>query len=898
MGGASRFRHTKGTLSGRDSWYTELSPSATSDANVLAASATHLALVLSTSGGGDVGVLPLSATGKRKDQQLQVVHAHSGKQIFDIQFSSLDDSLFGTCGDEGLVKVWRLQDAADATGTILSGHERRTEVFRFHPTASGLLASGSADKTVRVWDIDAAKAVLSLPHKANIEGLSWNYDGSLLASTGGDKTIRIWDPRSEKVVTSGEAHLGVKAQRCVWLGQKGRIFSCGQNKFREREFAIWDVNDLSKPLKRATIDSSTGVLIPLYDADTGIVFLAGKGDSSVRAYEILDDNTFYKEIQSVSHNDGFKCITLLPKRVMSVMDCEVDRVLGVLNDSVASISYVVPRKTKVDFQADLFPDTPAPTPSINAQQWLAGENAPPQLMSLEPSKFVEKREEKKQEEIRLEAEAKANEWKPKQVTGIVRKSNYRHVEGKEAWKRDHFLNVKADCSTRDATPIAANERFFAVPWSGAGGRLAVIPMSRVGKLPDNGGFGMIETGSAVLDFSFHPHVNDLIVTANENAHAYVWKVDEGLMDLKDDRGRPTNYTGAPAVDLRGHYSKVTFTSFHPTASDVLVTSGADGTIKFWDIRQGAEKISLSGKIEDSVQSIDWSFDGSLMAMSSRDRKIKLIDPRSGAIVQEGSSHAGALGVKLTWMGDTQQIISTGFGSAAERELGIWDVRKLAAPLAPFFLVDQGQALFTPFYDHDHRILFLGAKGDGTISFFEVVDEAPFFHYLNKYPTNVPQMGVVRLPKATYNVRDVEICRMLKLTVDTVIPISFTVPRTKKEFFQDDIFPLSWDEKAVMTSDEWFGGQAKKRRMVSLKPEGMELLSNAPAVERVAKYKFDPNSPKKSESNYLGAFYDKMVAFKSEEGTAMQDEKEKIRIHQLNVKEEEMEWDHDDWDEAF
>ena len=98
--GASRFRHTKGSINGKDVWYTELSPSATSDANVLAVSASHLGLVLSSSGGGDVGVLPLSATGKRKDQQLQVVHAHSGKQIFDIQFSPFEDNVFGTSGDE------------------------------------------------------------------------------------------------------------------------------------------------------------------------------------------------------------------------------------------------------------------------------------------------------------------------------------------------------------------------------------------------------------------------------------------------------------------------------------------------------------------------------------------------------------------------------------------------------------------------------------------------------------------------------------------------------------------------------------------------------------------------------------------------------------------------------
>ena len=35
-------------------------------------------------------------------------------------------------------------------------------------------------------------------------------------------------------------------------------------------------NNMSKPLKMETIDSSSGVLLPYYDYDTRIMFLAGK----------------------------------------------------------------------------------------------------------------------------------------------------------------------------------------------------------------------------------------------------------------------------------------------------------------------------------------------------------------------------------------------------------------------------------------------------------------------------------------------------------------------------------------------------------------------------------------------------------------------------------------------
>ena len=895
---SSKFRHTKGSLGKRELWYTELSTSVTSDANTIAVSSTTLAFTQSTSGGGDIGLLPLSATGKRKAINVDVIHAHSGRQVYDIQWNPTNETTLGTCGDDGTVCIWNVKGASapSSAAQSLQAHKRRAEVLRFHPTASGIVASGSLDKSAILWDIEAGKDVQTLSHNGGVEGLSWNYDGSLLASSGADKTIRVWDARANQCTTSGSAHPGVKAQRVVWLTGLDRLFTTGLSKFREREFSIWDPRDLSKPLKNNKIDSSTGTLGAVYDHDTNMVFLCGKGDAVVRAYEMRDDKNFYTELQSVSSSKGFTSIGLLPKKAVDVMECEVNRLFGVQNDCIIPMTYVVPRKSHVDFASDLFPDTHSGEASLSAQQWLSGENAAPKLDSLEPKKFEEYREEKKAEAVRKEEEKKKDVYIPKVVTGIVRKTNYRHTEGKEDWKKTWYTNVKADCSTRDATPIIANDKYFAVPWSGPGGRIAAIPLSRQGKLPDTGQFGMIETGSPVLDFQFHPHDSHLMVTGNENAHAMIWKVTDDIIDLKDDRKRATNYVGPPEVDLKGHYSKVTFTSFHPTAKDVLVTSSADGTVKLWDVSVGDEKNTLEGVIEDFVQCVDWSYDGSLMMMSTHDRKIKLVDPRANKVVQEGLAHTGALGVKLAWLGNTPRIMTTGFGPGSERELGLWDTRKLAEPLAPYFAVDQAQALLTPHYDPDHGIAFLFAKGDGTISYFEITDDAPYFHYLNKYPTNVPQMGVAVLPKSMCDFKKVQICRMLKLTTDSVIPITFTVPRTKKQFYQDDIYSDTWDLKPSMTASEWFGGASKPRNLVSRQPAGMELLSNAPKEEKVAKYKFDPNAPKKEGStSYLGSYYDKMVKIKTEGGAAAQDEKERLRIEQMNVADEDMDYDDDDWD---
>ena len=44
------------------------------------------------------------------------------------------------------------------------------------------------------------------------------------------------------------------------------------------------------------------------------------------------------------------------------------------------------------------------------------------------------------------------------------------------------------------------------------------------------------------------------------------------------------------------------------------------------------------------------------------------------------------------------------------------------------------------YDPDCRMLYLAGKGDSNCRFFEMVDEAPYFHFLSQWSNNTPQKG--------------------------------------------------------------------------------------------------------------------------------------------------------------
>ncbi len=71
-------------------------------------------------------------------------------------------------------------------------------------------------------------------------------------------------------------------------------------------------------------------------------------------------------------------------------------------------------------------------------------------------------------------------------------------------------------------------------------------------------------------------------------HVKLWRVKENLHQQKSQ-----NQTDFSA-DLRGHTRKALGCFFHPTAADVLVSSGADNTVRVWDLQQAAERICIKG----------------------------------------------------------------------------------------------------------------------------------------------------------------------------------------------------------------------------------------------------------------------------------------------------------------
>ena len=93
--------------------------------------------------------------------------------------------------------LWRLCEPGNR---VLKGHSGRITALVYHPGGS-ILASGSDDKTIRLWPLrDQASPLVMSDHTGPITGLAFNPKGNLLASTSADGSTRIWDVASGRAV--------------------------------------------------------------------------------------------------------------------------------------------------------------------------------------------------------------------------------------------------------------------------------------------------------------------------------------------------------------------------------------------------------------------------------------------------------------------------------------------------------------------------------------------------------------------------------------------------------------------------------------------------------------------------------------------------------------------------
>lgn len=169
--------------------------------------------------------------------ELRTLTGHSN-WIKSLAVSSDGQKLASGSNDRS-IRVWEV--ASGKQLVRLEGHEGPIEALAFSPD-NRWLVSGSADATIRVWDSASGHELQRLTgHTKGVTALAFGTDGRFVASGSADTTVKLWDTRQWKLARTLTKHasrittlsFSPSGQRLVSGSADGRLWLNDLNNNRD-----------------------------------------------------------------------------------------------------------------------------------------------------------------------------------------------------------------------------------------------------------------------------------------------------------------------------------------------------------------------------------------------------------------------------------------------------------------------------------------------------------------------------------------------------------------------------------------------------------------------------------------------------------------------------------------
>ena len=124
-------------------------------------------------------------------------------------------------------------------------HTDAVMALALHPVDKRVLASGSADTSVKLWDISKQKCTVHCAkHTDKVQVVRWSAEtGSLLLSAGYDRTACLFDSRKGPNADAASAHIRAEVESATWQGDAMVLLS-----YESGVVEGYDVRKFSKPL--------------------------------------------------------------------------------------------------------------------------------------------------------------------------------------------------------------------------------------------------------------------------------------------------------------------------------------------------------------------------------------------------------------------------------------------------------------------------------------------------------------------------------------------------------------------------------------------------------------------------------------------------------------------------
>jgi WD40 repeat protein len=249
---------------------------------------------------------------------------------------SPDGRMLASGSDDRTVKLWDFPSGR--LSRSLTGHTETVESLAFSP--DGLkLATASDDKTVKLWDVATGQPAATLTdHTDYVNAVAFSPDGRLLASASDDKTVKLWDVASAHLLRTlkHDDRVGTIA-----FAPSGAALASGCD---DRTIEIWD--PANGQLMRTLAGHTDRVGAVAFSPD-GRTLISGSVDTTARLWNwwsgqllrTLSGHT--EEVEDVAFApDGKTVATSSDDHTIRLWDALSGQALRTLQDNAASLALV------------------------------------------------------------------------------------------------------------------------------------------------------------------------------------------------------------------------------------------------------------------------------------------------------------------------------------------------------------------------------------------------------------------------------------------------------------------------------------------------------------------------------------------------------------------------------